>query len=214
MDEDRVENEAVSAEAGSANKAEDDSAKKRTRRQLYIFGGILVAFVVVVLWGAATVKSGWRRREDQRFLRDVALIQEAFTQLAESDGEHNLSPIEGASAGTVATEIAKTPVSGNWRIQQTQRGDGRVLTEIVVSNPDRSMKEMEKLDAKIDDGDLSTGNFVLKGKDSYGIGVVESRTVVEVAAENEDALRKRAVLNNKDLDKNYLKQGETTLSEE
>ncbi|MDR2340937.1 MAG: hypothetical protein LBD72_01205 [Puniceicoccales bacterium] len=199
--------EDISPKSDVAGNAE---ARKRPCRRFCVFGCVLVAFAGVVLWGAATVKSGWKRREDQRFLRDVALIQEAFTQLAENDTDHNLSPIEVTHTGPIATEISKTPISGNWQIQQTQRGEGRVLTEIVVTNPDRSMKEMEKFDAKIDDGDLSTGNFILKGKDSYGIGVMESRKVVEVVQEDEEAIKKRVVLNNKDLDKNYLKQGETT----
>jgi hypothetical protein len=206
MGKDRVKDDAVAAEANSAG---DDGTKKRTRRQFYIFGGTLVAFVVVVLWGAATVKSGWRRREDQRFLRDVALIQEAFTQLAEGDTEHNLSPVEGAHAVPVSAEIAKTSIDGNWHIQQTQRGDGRILTEIVVTNPDRSMREMEKLDAKIDDGNLSTGNFVLKGKDSYGIAVMESHTTTEAPLEDDDVRKKRTILNGKDLDRNYLKRSDT-----
>ncbi|MDR2677325.1 MAG: hypothetical protein LBB26_02030 [Puniceicoccales bacterium] len=198
------------AEADLADGAANDGARRRTRRQVYIFGGVLVVFIAVVLWGAATVKNGWKRREDQRFLRDVALIQEAFTQLAEGDTEHNLSPVEGAHAGAVVPEIAKTAINGNWHIQQTQRGDGRILTEIVVTNPDRSMKEMEKLDAKLDDGNLSTGSFVLKGKDSYGISVMESYIATEAPPEDEDVRKERTVLNSKDLDKNYLKRSDTT----
>ncbi|MDR0727631.1 MAG: hypothetical protein LBF26_01925 [Puniceicoccales bacterium] len=196
-------------EANPADKVADSGVCKGSRRRLYLFGGILVAFVIVVLWGAAVIKGGWKRREDQRFLRDVALIQEAFTQLAEGDTEHNLAPVESKGNAIVDSEIAKTPISGNWHIQQTQQKDGRVLTEIVVTNPDRSMKEMEKLDAKIDDGDLATGNFVLKGKDSYGIGVMESRTVVTAPPEDIDIRNERVVINNKDLDKNYLKRSDT-----
>ncbi|MDR1456912.1 MAG: hypothetical protein LBI34_02550 [Puniceicoccales bacterium] len=210
MGENRRENEAVPAEANPSGAAEDGGARKKVRRQLYVFGGVIVVFVVVVLWGASLIKNGWKRREDQRFLHDVALIQEAFTQLAESDTEHGLAPVESGHNEAISLEISKTPINGNWQIQQTQREAGKVVTEIVITNPNRSMREMEKIDAQIDDGDLSTGNFVLKGKDTYGIGVMESHKFVDAAPEDVDARKEKIVLNNKDLDKNYLKRSETT----
>jgi hypothetical protein len=184
--------------------AHKPSRGKKAPKRFYLFVGVLVVFVGVVIWGSETIKSMRKRWENQSFLHDMAVIQEAFVQLAEGDPEHRLIPVEtGHEAEHV--EATQASISGNWHIEQTPQRDGKVLTEIVVTNPDRTIKEMEKLDAQIDDGDLSTGNFVLKGRDSYGISVMEHHVATKPPPDDSATKREKMVINNRELDQNYLK---------
>jgi hypothetical protein len=112
-----------------------------------------------------------RKREDQ-FLREVMLIQEALAQFSLQTGGRGqkFHPVRSVRVPEEATDAA---IEGQWRIQRSEGGSRDGITEFIIENPNRSLQEMVSLDAAVDDGDLSSGNFTLRGRNSYSIRLLE-----------------------------------------
>jgi hypothetical protein len=181
----------------------------RRRVAIYAAAASLIIAAVVSIWQFKRIS---RRIEDQKFLRDIMVIQEALTQYAEqTHGDKNVD-VE-RNGGNVQQVLEQNNSGNKWHIEQSNQSNGRIVTEVVIESPNRSLSEMETLDSRIDDGDLSTGNFKLKGKDTYSLRLMEMKNEDgqwKSSADNENMENgsSEAVgpANGKDLDRNYLKK--------
>ena len=128
---------------------------------------------LVIVLGIFAIRRAIRRSQDERFFHEIMLMQGALEQYANQSGR-------GEPSYTVLrqndpkNEHTKTPIDGKWRIKHSNRGKNRASTEIIVEHPDRTLKQMEKLDAAIDDGNLATGNFRIVAPDTYSLKVLDS----------------------------------------
>jgi hypothetical protein len=160
-------------ETESTTKPAQLTPKARGHRILILYVTIVTA-VLTSIAGLKAYRRHLHRAEDEKFFRDVMIIQEALSQYAsETDPaatvNRKLSP---TVSGTASDSSA---IAGKWRIKK-EESQGREITSIVLENPKRNLREMESLDAKLDDGNLSSGPMSLKGKESYSIEILESRS--------------------------------------
>lgn len=130
---------------------------------------LLVTFcMAVAIFAFALARNSVRKAQNVRFLREVMLMQETLAQFVEQSTDE--IPIRARLQSERVERIAgETALAGQWHLRHTNTGSQGLVTEIVIDNPDRTIREMEALDAILDDGDLASGNFVLRGPDSYAI---------------------------------------------
>lgn len=165
----------------------------------FLFYFTMILVIVAVVIGIFWAKKLLREFQDQRFLRDVQVIQEAFNQY--NQGKNEMAP------SAIPQEMRES-LGGNWRVEKSEKPSGVEVTEIVIENPDRSLAEMEILDKKIDDGDLSTGKFTLKGRDVYSIKVLQMTLPLpepkKIPLRKSERIEPRPPANAEELDSNYL----------
>ncbi|MDR1438288.1 MAG: hypothetical protein LBI69_04510 [Puniceicoccales bacterium] len=166
------------------------------------------ALTVATIFGIWQFRRISKRFEDQRFLRDIMVIQEALAQYADQGDGNAISELGDKSAGMRDLSINVSDEK-NWHIQQTQHDDGHTTTEIIINDSNRTLADMERLDAQLDDGNLSTGNFILKGKDSYAVRILETSeprvsNVDEKKSDSKSGNENRDPVNLNELDHNYL----------
>ncbi|MDR2667850.1 MAG: hypothetical protein LBB38_02315 [Puniceicoccales bacterium] len=154
--------------------ADDQSGRRRassTRKTVLVVAGGFVALALAL--GIFAIRRSIRKSQDERFFREIMLMQEALEQYANQSGrgEPSYTTLRHAD---VHDDVSKTPISGKWRIRHSGKGKNRASTEIIVEQPDRTLKQMEKIDATVDDGNLATGNFRLVAPDDYAIKLLDS----------------------------------------
>lgn len=158
-------------------------AKRVARgRFVLVYGGV-VLFGLIFGGGLFWLHREIRAFQNERFLRDVVVVQEALTQYAMQnpnstdkpygDALKNPQTIDGPAPKIQATTM--NSLDADWRIQREEKKDGTVVTEMVINNPDRTVEEMEELDKQIDDGDVTTGKFIMKSPGVYSLKIMQSR---------------------------------------
>jgi hypothetical protein len=138
-------------------------------RLLWIFaiGAILLSIIGMFL-------SSHRARQTQeaRLIRELMLIQEAVKQFAAQTGDGG----PGAPSILPKKEVeaaSSLPIGGQWRIHRIEGGPRHGTTELIIDEPNRSITEMEQVDASFDDGNLASGTFTLRGRNSYSIRLMD-----------------------------------------
>lgn len=102
-------------------------------------------------------------QENERFMHDIAIVENAFFQYADGSSSAN------------AAGPARAVANGNLRIEKQQTSDGREVTELVINAPHQSAEKMAELDRKIDDGNLATGRFTIRDRNVYAMRLLESK---------------------------------------
>jgi hypothetical protein len=138
---------------------------------LFVVAGGLAAVAVVL--GILAIRRSIKRSQDERFFHEIMLMQEALDQYANQSGRGEPS-YTILRQSDLKTEPMATPIDGTWHIKHSNKGKNRSCTEIIVEHPDRTLREMEALDAAIDDGNLATGNFRIIAPDTYSLKVLDS----------------------------------------
>jgi hypothetical protein len=154
--------------------ADDQIKRRRTssaRTTVLVVAGGFVA--VAIALGVFAIRRSIRKAQDERFFHEIMLMQEALEQYANQSGrgEPSYTVLRHGDSGD---DCSKTPIDGKWRVRHSSKGKNRTCTEIIVENPDRTLKQMEKIDAAVDDGNLATGNFRIVAPDTYSIKVLDS----------------------------------------
>jgi type II secretory pathway pseudopilin PulG len=133
---------------------------------------IMVVVVIIGLLAALAVPTFLRLKhsaENSRFLNDLRIFVQAFETYATQNGgwPANVGPgaIPPGMAGDFRSSdwTAKTPVGGHWNWDHGRNG---ITAAISISGVTADEAQMTEIDAKIDDGDLSTGLFI-KASDRY-----------------------------------------------
>lgn len=159
------------------------------------FSKFLFALIICLIAGGLVL----RRRiayaqENERFMRDIAVVENAFFQYAEGGDQKS-------SAGAPSL-----PANSNLRIEKKQHHDGTEVTEILINAAHQSKEKMAELDRKIDDGDLTTGRFTIRNHNLYAMKLMESKK--EVVEKNDSKKMKKAPVrmpaNMDQLDENFL----------
>jgi hypothetical protein len=131
----------------------------------------LVALAIFL--GIFCIRKSIRRSQDERFFREIMLMQDALEQYTTQAGSDEPT-YPAINYDSAKKPNSRTPIDGKWRLRQTYDSKNRPSTEIVVEDPNRTMKQMEELDATIDDGDLATGKFRLLESNTYSLQVLDS----------------------------------------
>jgi hypothetical protein len=96
------------------------------------------------------------------------IIQEALSQYsAEMHPDSEVRPL------LQPKERGKSPTAGRWQIHRNEQNGDKITTELIIHNPDRSLREMGTIDAQIDDGNLASGSLILRDRDTYVLSLFE-----------------------------------------
>ncbi|MDR0340617.1 MAG: hypothetical protein LBH53_03625 [Puniceicoccales bacterium] len=130
-----------------------------------------VFFVTVaVLFGIFRVRSHIRQSQNRRFVEEVLLLQESLNQYAYQ--AEPAEPTYPAIGKKLQKKPPRSPIDGRWKIRHFYDSKDQPVTNLVVEHPNRTMREMERLDAAIDDGDLATGHFRMIAPDVYALQIL------------------------------------------
>ncbi len=111
-----------------------------------------------------------RRAQDAAFLNDVRIVEQALEQHALEKGDYPVDALVATEPDGLGGYIkksfswsAKTHIGGAWDWDRGEhRGDKMheiAYAGLSIIQPGRTTKQMEEIDARIDDGDLETGRF-------------------------------------------------------
>jgi prepilin-type N-terminal cleavage/methylation domain-containing protein len=128
---------------------------------------IMIAVVIIGLLAAMAIPALTRSRQasqNARFISDLRTFAQAFETYATQSGGW---PANGGTgvvpAGMTAADIkvsawttAKNSVGGRWNWDRTNLGVAAAISAVNVTVTDA---QMQAVDRKIDDGDLTTGLF-------------------------------------------------------
>jgi hypothetical protein len=184
--------------------------KKSNRFAIFIYA-VVGIFLLTLFFGILMARKNRKQAEDARFLRDIMVVQEALLQYIElTDGGADASvPVRSKR---LRETVAECSIGGRWRLTRKERSGSLVVTEFVVENPSRTVQEMEVFDLDVDDGNLSTGKFAIKGHGIYAIEILANMERPDGAMGDLEEPDKRAeelanrVLNRQELDGNYVKR--------
>ncbi|MDR3117665.1 MAG: hypothetical protein LBT98_03820 [Puniceicoccales bacterium] len=191
----------------------EEGGKKPFRKSVAALYAMVGVFFITVIFGLCLYRKSQRREADTRFLRDILVIQEALCQYEElTDGEAD--PFQTVRSKRLRDQITTCSIGGHWKLERKLRGGNQAVTEFVVENPSRSIREMESFDWDMDDGNLASGKFSIRGHGVYSIEVLTTLGTKAPAKEEEqvaeDAEQVTAaeprILNQNALDSNYVKK--------
>jgi hypothetical protein len=128
--------------------------------------------ILALIFSVLFFHSHARRTQETRLIRELMLLQEAVKQFAAQTGNGG-TDVPSILPKKNLEAASSLPIGGQWRIQRVEEGARRGTTELIIDGPSRTIKEMERLDAAIDDGNLAAGTFTLKGLDAYSIRLLE-----------------------------------------
>jgi len=135
---------------------------------------IMIVVSVIALLAVIALPSFLRARQqaqNAKFMNGLRIACDAFEQYAT---EHSAYPAD-VNRGVVPTGMANyfgatfdwtkpTPIGGNWDWDYKVFG---FTAAVSVVGSTASVQQMTDIDAKMDDGDLSTGGFQDKGSGRY-----------------------------------------------
>ena len=141
-------------------------------RQAFTMMEIMIVVALIGLLAVLAIPAfmtSRRRAQDTAFINDLRILSAAFTQYTMTSGD--FPPNQGP--GVLPPEIvdcmptrydftAATPIGGYWDWDRApQRGQQiyGCYAGLSVSLPSRTTAQMAEIDARIDDGDLTTGIF-------------------------------------------------------
>lgn len=124
----------------------------------------MIVVVIIGLLAAIAIPAFSRVRESARhtaFINDLRIGRDAFEAYSLENGRWppdgiGAIPPEMASVLTPSRWSQPTPIGGNWDWDFQRYG---VEAGLSVHRPTASPAEMAMIDARIDDGDLTTGVF-------------------------------------------------------
>jgi len=140
-------------------------SKRRSRSGMTLIEILTVAGIIGLLAALALpffIKAR-QASEDSAFASDLRVVVSAFVTYSVANKRY---PPE-VGPGVLPTGISeflsrrfdwaeKTPIGGQWDWDYNQSG---VVAAVSVFEPNRTPDQMRKIDEKIDDGNLATGNF-------------------------------------------------------
>jgi len=135
---------------------------------------IMIVVSVIALLAVIALPSFLRARQqaqNAKFMNGLRIACDAFEQYAT---DHSAYPAD-VNRGVVPTGMANyfgatfdwtkpTPIGGNWDWDYKVFG---FTAAVSVVGATASVQQMTDIDAKMDDGDLSTGGFQDKGSGRY-----------------------------------------------
>ncbi len=117
-----------------------------------------------------------QRSQNTRFVNDLRIADSAFELYAAEHTGYPPNTTPGALPSGMETYFgptfdfsAPTPIGGTWDWANRKTGN---LVGVSVVSPTADDKQLQAIDAMIDDGDLATGNFVKAGANRY-VSVLE-----------------------------------------
>ena len=127
---------------------------------------IMIVVVIIGLLAAMAIPAFNRVREsaqNSRFISDLRTFSQAFETSSMKNGAWPANAGTGVVPSGMSGELsdaawttAKTSVGGRWNWDLNLNGNAAGIS---VTNVTASDAQMTAIDAKIDDGDLSTGRF-------------------------------------------------------
>ncbi len=133
---------------------------------------MIVTVIIGILSSIALPASQkvYRSSKHARFMNDLRTFKDALNICVFETG----NPDQGSGTGTLAAEFssfvsngkftAETSIGGNWDVEYNKSGIGFGLG---VHRFDASNSELQAIDERFDDGDLSTGNLQKIAGDRY-----------------------------------------------
>lgn len=125
----------------------------------------MIVVVIIGLLAALAIpafKRVHRASQNSRVLNDFRVFSQSFETYATQNGAWpaNVGPgvVPPGMAGTFKTDVWQSPtmIGGQWNWDQNIAG---FTAGISISNFTCDDAQLIEIDAKIDDGDLTTGNF-------------------------------------------------------
>lgn len=129
----------------------------------------MVTVVIIGLLASIAIPAFMRLQrsaQNARLLNDLRSFSQAFEIYAMHNGAWPPETAAGVVPAALTDDlrtanwVAMTPVGGQWDWDYNQNG---ITAAISVTNPTASDSQMTEVDAKIDDGNLSTGLFIKSG---------------------------------------------------
>lgn len=126
---------------------------------------IMIVVVIIGLLAAMAIPAlqrVQRRSQNSRFVSDLRVFTQAFETYALENGNWppnvgpGVVPAGLSSAIQVSVWTAPTVLKGNWNYDRNLNG---IAVAVSLSGSPVTDAQMTEIDAMIDDGDLSTGNF-------------------------------------------------------
>jgi prepilin-type N-terminal cleavage/methylation domain-containing protein len=127
---------------------------------------IMIAVVIIGLLAALAIPAFQKVQQsaqNSRFVSDLRTFAQAFETYAMKNGTWPANAGTGVVPAGMSGElrdsawtVAKTSVGGRWNWDRNLNG---VAAGISCVSPTVSDSQMAAIDAKLDDGDLTTGNF-------------------------------------------------------
>ena len=148
-------------------------ARKTACRRGFTLVEIMVTVVIIGLLATLAIPIAVRvqhRARNSRFASDIRTFEQAFETYAMTRGvwppDANRAVVPTGMSGELrdAMWTSRNSLSGLWDWDYRQNGHTAAISAVEVTVDDDEMRE---IDAMIDDGNLSTGNFVKIGSDRY-----------------------------------------------
>ena len=138
---------------------------------------MMIVVAVVGLLAAIAIPSFVRARETAttgRFAADIRIARDAFIEYSADNGKYPPDTMPGVVPNGMADYLRRMPwtkptaIGGQWDWDNAQFA---VKAGVSVYQPTAPRDQLKRLDATIDDGDLSTGSF--RARDSGYISIIE-----------------------------------------
>lgn len=132
----------------------------------------MIVVMIIALLAAMAIPGFSKARtlvRDTRFVNDLRVASNAFDYYAQANGDYPDDGMPGEIPVGMDEDLRKvrwtrsTPIGGmwDWDFRQAQFG-GRA--GVSVYQPNRTDAEMAKIDAMVDDGNLTTGLFLKRSQ--------------------------------------------------
>lgn len=135
---------------------------------------IMIVVAIIALLAAMAVPSFLRARQksqNAKFMNGLRIACDAFQQYAIENRAYPPDVFRGIVPPGMATYFdtslnwtGRTPIGGNWDWDYNVFG---FVAGVSVASPTASIEQITEIDARMDDGDLSTGQFQDKGGGRY-----------------------------------------------
>jgi type II secretory pathway pseudopilin PulG len=123
---------------------------------------VVVIIGILAALGLPALMANKRTTQNNRFISDLRIFAQGYETYSLKNGRWPPDGNQGVLPSGMSGEIkdsawaAQTPVGGQWDWDYQQFG---FTAGISVYRPTASAEQMLEIDRRIDDGDLSTGNF-------------------------------------------------------
>jgi len=146
-------------------KTRSHTCTRQSQRRGFTMVEIMVVVIIIGLLAALALPTILMSRSSARsaaFINDLRQSRAIFEGFALETGAYPEDGIPGSIPSPMTSELVKvhwtepTPIGGQWDWDYMQFG---IVAGVSVYEPNMTDSEMAKIDARIDDGDLSSGAF-------------------------------------------------------